>query len=57
MQRGRVERAGSRRAGSHLARVLSAKYGQDDVAWIDYAIQEQAGVLGLNPRDILSNNR
>jgi hypothetical protein len=40
-----------------LNRVLSAKYGQDDVAWIDYTIQEQAGVLGLNPRDILSANR
>jgi len=39
-----------------LNRVLSVKYGQDDVAWIDYAIQEQAGVLGLRPSEIIAKS-
>lgn len=39
-----------------LNRVLSDRYGQDDVAAIDFAIHEQAGVLGMSPRDVLSKN-
>jgi len=32
---------------------LIAKYGEDDVCWIGYTHQEQTGVLGLTPQQIL----
>lgn len=36
-----------------LSDALVAKYGDDDVAWIGYTIQEQTGVLGLTPKQVL----
>jgi len=36
--------------------VLSARYGQDDVAWIDFSTHEQAGLHEKSPDDILSKN-
>lgn len=34
---------------------LIAKYGEDDVSWIGYTLQEQTGVLGLTPQQILQD--
>lgn len=36
-----------------LSTALMAKYGDDDVAWIGYTIQEQTGVLGMTPKQML----
>ena len=38
-----------------LAYSLIAKYGEDDVCWIGYTLQEQTGVLGLAPQQILQD--
>lgn len=34
---------------------LIAKYGEDDVSWIGYSHQDQTGVLGLMPQQILQD--
>lgn len=34
---------------------LIAKYGEDDVCWIGYTHQEQTGILGLTPKQILQD--
>lgn len=39
-----------------LTRSLSAKYGEDDVCWIGYTLQEQTGILGLTPQQILQDH-
>ncbi len=39
------------------ANALTAKYGEDDVAWIGYTIQEHTGVLGMTPEQMLAASR
>jgi hypothetical protein len=34
---------------------LIAKYGEDDVCWIGYTHQEQTGILGVTPQQILQD--
>lgn len=34
---------------------LIAKYGEDDVCWIGYTHQEQTGILGLTPQQVLQS--
>lgn len=37
-----------------LSDKLLEKYSEDDIAWIGYTLQEQTGILGLTPQQILS---
>jgi hypothetical protein len=34
---------------------LIAKYGEDEVSWIGYTLQEQTGILGLTSQQILQD--
>lgn len=36
-----------------LGSKLIERYGEDDVAWIGYLVQEQTGILGATPRKLL----
>jgi hypothetical protein len=40
-----------------LTYVLIEKYSEDEVCWIGYTLQEETGILGLAPQQILEDRK